>query len=134
MVWRTVDHYRKGFKMVEEHHETGCPTCGKDNPGKNRVYCSPKCRIDWYNNHSPKEARQAKFRIVDVPVCNICGRTRTKTRNLVIQHLETLSGFNPLYMTCLNHQDNLQILCAPCHKSMIKEKEKEKEQNYQLLN
>lgn len=114
---------------ITAHHEFGCRTCGSDIPKRYRAYCSGPCREAWYENHRWPEARDAAYRRnreAGGPACELCGDTNpTNPSNYLwhqweVDHITPINGWDRGQMTCMNHQDNLRLLCVPCHRRVTR--------------
>ncbi len=89
-----------------------CRVCGGPLSGRQRVYCSPACSREWDVNHvwtvaSAEALKRAQRR------CAECGKTWYQE----IHHVVPLQGRYRV-VTCMNHQQNLQVLCHDCHKAV----------------
>lgn len=116
----TPDAYARGLCMC------GCALPvgknGKRNP--NRTWCSKGCVDRVLGNHEWGHARAAALERVgrnrDGWACEMCG---VKTLWPEVNHKEPLRG-GVRQKTCLNHQDNLEVLCHSCHLGVTAEQRK----------
>lgn len=102
-------------------HLPACRICGGAFSGRQRVYCSPACSREWDVNHhwtaaSREALRRAEFR------CSACGAKEELSRlravsSLEVHHVVPLRGRYRV-TTCMNHQQNLQVLCHDCHRAV----------------
>lgn len=107
-----------------------CRVCAGALSGRQRVYCSSACSREWDVNHawgfaSAEALRRAEFR------CSACGAKEELNRqpaiksyfhhpvvsSLEVHHVVPLQG-RYRSTTCMNHQENLQVLCSACHQNV----------------
>ena len=109
--------------------EGTCGGCGKPLTGRSWWFCSSvqgrnPCRERYFTNHDWSEARREAVRRSG-RVCAHCGATVPEPeirrdsleleRDLLeVNHKVPRNG-QGYRMGCWNHQDNLEVLCHPCH-------------------
>ncbi len=121
-------------------HDLGqCRNCGRPPTGRFTYYCGAACRDVFEADHFWSTARwtaidQASiFRIIPAgarakkahlpdetiawqqrrgSVCACCGRMGFGEGE--VNHIAPVNGERGFF-SCANHQDNLEVLCHPCH-------------------
>ena len=91
-----------------------CRCCRRPVRGRQRVNCSKACREWFQDNHFWGAARWValdRMRVGDQYECATCGSASYKVE---VDHRQRLNG-SVRWMSCFNHQSNLQVLCHPCH-------------------
>lgn len=112
---RPFDPYAVDAQAASDAAKIACQCVPRPMPwGKRTTQLSERRRI-WRINHVKREAL-AHFRNTALSrKCVICGGAADE-----INHMKPLAG-NRERHTCLNHQDNLEWLCQPCHKEVTAE-------------
>ena len=82
-----------------ESHKPECGACGGPRLGRREMWCSNGCEKRWKVNHWWTYA------------CVVCG----EQHKLEINHKIPFAGQNRRDPLCLNHQDNLEVLCHAHH-------------------
>lgn len=97
-----------------------CAWCHGPLVGKQRQWCSKKCSAEFVRNHAWSYARPYALRAANKR-CSLCGapdsweQTKSGGRSfLEVNHVVPVAGDRRSY-DCQNHQDNLQVVCRPCH-------------------
>ena len=91
-----------------------CEWCSKKLRGRQRRWCCRKCSSEFTANHRWTQAkawlksRSAWFR------CELCEEFFVEA-DVQVDHIEPARGKHSVW-GCHHHQDNLRILCVPCHK------------------
>jgi hypothetical protein len=102
--------------------------CRKELTGRRRAYCSDRHAREFERNHVWSAARRAARRRANWS-CERCGfkpsdvrkdpvRRRLFNRHelrLEVNHIQALGG-RYRQVNCLNHQENLEVLCHDCHR------------------
>ena len=102
-------------------------TCRADLPSRRSAYCSDRHAREFERNHVWLFARRAARRRAAYR-CERCGFKPSEVRKdpaareryaryelrLEVNHIRPLEGAYRS-VTCLNHLDNLQVLCHRCH-------------------
>ena len=86
---------------------TGCVTCGASLKPR-RSTCGGDCRKTFEVNHFWWAARRECLRRTN----NLCARCWKQADE--VNHIKPISG-GIRWITCLNHQENLEALCHSCH-------------------
>ncbi|MDQ6930595.1 MAG: HNH endonuclease [Candidatus Eremiobacteraeota bacterium] len=118
----------------------GCAWCGNALTGRRRKWCSEKCANTFWKNHWWTLARRAA-KVRDKYRCRLCGdappkrpnrrllpsensfrsamrlwRAGRKKTRLEVNHREPCLGQHG-NISCAHHLDNLETLCAACHRA-----------------
>ena len=88
-----------------------CGACGERLTGQKKWFCSEPCAKRWRLNHWYTLARPAAKKR-DGHACVKCGAVK----RLEVNHKIPFAGADRHKASCLNHADNLETLCKPCHK------------------
>lgn len=107
-----------------------CMRCSSALPPRRIKWCSNKCSNWWFDNHWYFKARRKvvlKARVLDKRkvlgyTCAICN---TLVQIIEVDHIIRAMGTHNI-LSCLHHQDNLRVLCIPCHRIITKEQRKTK--------
>jgi 5-methylcytosine-specific restriction endonuclease McrA len=87
-----------------------CSWCGGPVPKGRRMWCRGRCSTAFWNNHWWTRARRAAKRR-DKYACVRCGGGRP----IEVNHITPCRGAHGV-MSCAHHLNNLETLCAPCHR------------------
>lgn len=104
-----------------------CDACDKPLTKRQQRWCSTECSRLYWENHQWGMARQAclnrsvaVYQITrthrPIPIswrCSVCGCT---TRKPEVNHRTPALGAHSRE-SCAHHQENLEVLCIPCHRS-----------------
>ncbi len=106
-----------------------CTGCGVP-IGKGRFrWCSPACMDMWSLNHRYAQARHEALRCAEVfaidgshrwrvgYACRFCDAV---TMDVEVDHIIAANGSHG-QDSCLHHQENLRVLCRPCHRQRTRE-------------
>ena len=92
----------------------GCLWCRGPLNGRRAACCSPLCTKLFSEQHFWSMASEAAIKRAGY-ACERCGKVGR--RGLEVHHKVPIGGrWQPRSMTCLNHQDNLLVLCHDCHR------------------
>lgn len=106
-----------------------CQWCAAElgNGGRRRTWCSDKCRRTWERNHLWARARAAARRRGKYQ-CAQCGQHKSE-EDIEVNHIHPVAahtgathGRKP---SCAHHQDNLEVLCRPCHVAVTREQRRQ---------
>lgn len=86
-----------------------CRNCDTPLVGRRTAYCSKVCERAFASNHFQGPAYAACTKRAERK-CERCGTSE----RLEVNHIDPVRG-GPRGVTCKNHQDNLELLCHPCH-------------------
>lgn len=98
----------------------GCRNCGRRKVGP-YCYCSVACQHEYEVNHFWFDARAEAIRrasVCDVPHCSRCGEPcsdETLNSSAEVHHRKQMLGTRA-FVSCLHHQDNLEVMCHVCHR------------------
>lgn len=103
-----------------------CRWCFRPLEGRRTVYCSKECDVAFARQHFwPNASRHARQRAKGL--CERCHQPgemfdngRVIRSGLEVNHIEPVRG-GKRFATCLNHADNLEVLCRPCHLEVTEE-------------
>jgi 5-methylcytosine-specific restriction endonuclease McrA len=115
--------------------EGRCGACGEPLSGRRTRWCSRACAASWRTNHIWTYARRAA-RTRDRNTCKECGTKRPSKPSrrhvtgeayaiaraaydavpMEVNHRVALDGVLRSHAGCAHHLENLETLCAPCHK------------------
>lgn len=114
--WRTVITC---INVLDYQAAKLCRGCHGPLTGRQAAYCSEPCQLAFDREHFWNMARgEAIRRNARVhggkPSCVRCGIQESMDVVLEVNHIEPVRG-GPRNGTCLNHQENLELLCHPCH-------------------
>lgn len=126
-----------------------CTWCGASLTGRRRRWCSDECAVDGYlGNHRFAQARWTAirramvYRIIPDPIdpdagmildprrkygriiCAHCGE-EFGDGGVQVDHIEAANGAHAK-LSCIHHQDNLRVLCEPCHKRRTAQQARER--------
>lgn len=87
-------------------------------PATDRRYSSPDYKR-WYKTAKWQRLRQVIL-VRDNYTCQMCGRVLGARGEAHIDHIQAHRGDAALFWA----EDNLQVLCAPCHLSVKQREEK----------
>lgn len=104
----------------ERTSEGVCGWCDKPLTGKRTRWCSTKCSRLFVANHRWTQAKALKKRDTAQWQCEVCGEF---TANIEVNHIVPCKGQHGVW-GCHHHQDNLQLVCPPCHKVITNEQRK----------
>ncbi|NIN66975.1 MAG: hypothetical protein GTO63_20230 [Anaerolineae bacterium] len=90
-----------------------CRQCGKELDGRKTAFCSQEHTDDFYRDHYWGWAANVAKREAG-GICAICGE-KPRWSSLVAHHIIPLNGERRDY-NCLNHPENILVLCASCHR------------------
>lgn len=94
--------------------------CGRKLTGRKRTFCSVEHRKAVVNNHRWTQAKAAAKERVTYYRCEGCGHFVTKVE---VNHKEPCKGKHGVW-GCHHHQENLEVLCRPCHLAATAEQRK----------
>lgn len=111
-----------------------CRRCNRQLTGRSRKYCTKRCVRLWAQNHWYRKARVAcrqRFRVkcgcpnvrshIACAKCGTCeGQLKEMALWLECNHIKPKNGDDAVY-SCVHHQENLEMLCLPCHKGVTKQ-------------
>lgn len=84
--------------------------CGKALTGRQARWCSKSCALWFTNQHRWTNARkQAKLRVAHYKCAACSGYFKT----VEVNHIKPCVGERG--WGCQHHEENLEILCKPCH-------------------
>lgn len=89
----------------------GCEWCGKPLTGRRTRWCSAKCNREFRANHRYTNAKQLAKKAATYYRCESCS---TFTQTVEVNHIVPCKGKHGVW-GCWHHQDNLEVLCKPCH-------------------
>lgn len=101
-------------------HEEGCDWCGKELPAGRRRWCSRKCDDAHTANHRWTQAKAWIKRIARRPGGYLCSRCGEVVQVVDVNHKTPILGKHGTW-GCHHHQDNLEVVCKPCHKEITAE-------------
>lgn len=140
--WAKRVKCRDILKLWRERRCRQCEQPLKTN--RQRFYCSSKCGDEFVGNHSWNVAKDLVFKLTStntltiryenyngfmeqveypVPCCCKCGKVQVWPHIILeVNHIVPIASQpgEDRSLTCLNHQDNLEAVCSPCHKSITK--------------
>lgn len=91
-----------------------CLWCGKPLPKRRRKYCSDHCSFKYWQKYLAPllwlNARALALERAEYK-CEECDRRG----NLEVHHIVKLEIDEPRLRSKKNEQDNLRVLCRPCH-------------------
>ena len=93
--------------------------CGKKLTGRQRKYCSRQHSKAVTDNHRYTNAKRRIKSVNAYYRCEIC-QEFFKNSDIDVDHIEPCIGQHGTW-GCHHHQDNLRLLCKPCHKAVTKE-------------
>ncbi len=91
-------------------------TCRKTLTGRRTAYCCDEHGTEFGRNHWWNAARWEALRRAGY-VCQRCRAHQRFVEDLHVHHIAPLDG-QSRGVSCLNHQENLVPLCAPCHRAV----------------
>jgi hypothetical protein len=94
-----------------------CDWCGKELRGRRTRWCSRKCNREFVANHRWTQAKAAAKKAATFYQCAMCGGYVAKVE---VDHIEACLGKHGIW-GCHHHQDNLRVLCPPCHRQVTKQ-------------
>jgi 5-methylcytosine-specific restriction endonuclease McrA len=97
-----------------------CYNCTKPLTGRRTRWCSPECCKQFYLEHHWSAARKAAKRRAKY-MCETCG----SNEKLEVNHIIPLVGTKRTW-SCLNHRDNLEVLCHKCHVVVTNQQRKDR--------
>lgn len=98
--------------------EGRCEWCSKKLKGRQRRWCSRRCSSEHTANHRWTQAKawikkhSAWFR------CELCKEFFVEV-DVQVDHIKPALGKHSQW-GCHHHQENLRILCIPCHKKVTR--------------
>jgi 5-methylcytosine-specific restriction endonuclease McrA len=106
-------------------HEEGCEMCGADLTGRQRRFCSRQCARDFVANH---RWTQARAKAKKAQTYFMCARAIPTNEGFIggdsdclifttkpeVNHIVPCKGKHGTW-GCHHHQENLEVLCRPCH-------------------
>jgi 5-methylcytosine-specific restriction endonuclease McrA len=102
-------------------HDEGCQACGTPLTGRQTRWCSRKCARSYTENHRWTQARAKAKRDAAMWLCASCGWA---TDQVEVNHVVPCLGKHGTW-GCHHHQDNLEVLCIPCHRAKTKQQREE---------
>jgi 5-methylcytosine-specific restriction endonuclease McrA len=93
--------------------------CGKKLVGRQRKYCSRNHSKEVTDNHRWTNAKRKLKSVNAFYQCQICEEF-FKNVDIDVDHLIPCKGQHGVW-GCHHHQDNLRILCKPCHKAVTRQ-------------
>lgn len=109
-----------------------CNWCGKELRGRRTRWCSRACNREYTANHRWTQAKaaakkEAAYYMCANAVATNCGGfigpdddCLVFTQQPDVDHIEPCLGKHGVW-GCHHHQENLRILCKPCHKKVTRE-------------
>ena len=103
----------------------GCLSCGAEPEGRRTVYCSADCARRFPEDHVYRLGRRLAKRGAAVRegrrvVGYRCRRCEAVSSKVEVNHIRPLAG-SRRSVSCLNHRDNLEVLCLGCHRTTTNE-------------
>ena len=89
-----------------------CELCGKKLSGRQTRWCSRKCSNTIRDNHRWTNAKGVIKRLNAYYQCAHCEEF---TQTIEVNHIVPCKGKHGVW-GCHHHQENLELLCKPCHK------------------
>jgi len=102
---------------MSEDTKRACIWCGKPLPKRRRRYCSHECDIQYFQNvYAPLWWNNAKSMALERAnhQCEQCGNRGY----LEVHHKEKLENGESRHNSQKNRQENLIVLCRPCHEKV----------------
>lgn len=90
-----------------------CDWCGKKLTGRRTRWCSRACSWVATINHRWTQAKKAAKEAATWYQCASCHQF---FRVVEVNHIVPCKGKHGVW-GCHHHQDNLEVLCVPCHKA-----------------
>mgnify|MGYP003643312458 FL=1 len=97
-----------------------CELCGKKLSGRQTRWCSRQCSNTIRDNHRWTNAKGVLKRKSAYYQCAHCGEF---TQTIEVNHIVPCKGQHGVW-GCHHHQENLELLCKPCHKKVTDEQRK----------
>lgn len=106
---------------IPDHGPRRCTLCGTPLTGRQQRWCSTECSdLYWSNHRWPAAKVHALWRAQRIGrsggvrwLCARCGCTTTRPE---VNHRRPARGAHGA-ISCAHHQDNLEVLCIPCHRA-----------------
>ena len=118
------------------YHTTGCRWCGKPLTGRQKIWCSRSCvRANTANHRWTQAKAKAKAEVTWYRCKNSHDSTTDGilfyakggclgfTQEPEVNHIVPCKGKHGVW-GCHHHQDNLEVLCKPCHQAETKRQRK----------
>ena len=105
--------------MCQKWRKGLCRRCGSELTGRRTTWCSDECGSWWFNNHWFNYAKGgvADRRKVEGSWRWTCELCETVVVSYEIDHIERARGRHNV-ASCVHHQENLRLLCKPCHRAV----------------
>lgn len=91
-----------------------CHWCGKKLRGRQTRWCGRRCAREATANHRWTQAKAAAKAAARYYLCDECGMFYGDDE-IHVDHIVPCKGKHGTW-GCHHHQDNLRVLCIPCHK------------------
>lgn len=107
-------------KEWEQRREEGklCPVCAKDKlqfDKFKRVYCSDKCSKKFGSKWVTWNSLREKIIKRDGKICADCKKEGTESYEIEVDHITAIVNGGKMW-----DENNLQVLCKPCHNKKTK--------------
>lgn len=102
-----------------------CDWCATALTGKQKRWCSRNCQWEWKRNHLYTQSKRRLLATNAWYECDHCGWWFQGTDIEVNHKVQAFGRHNKA--DCVHHQDNLEILCKPCHRKVTNEQRKAKQ-------
>lgn len=103
-------------------HPGRCDWCSKPLKGRQMRWCSRKCSREFTYNHRWTQARQEARQRVVFYQCEHCLDMFPKGE-IEVNHIVPCRGKHSTF-GCHHHQENLEVLCKPCHQKVTNDQRK----------
>lgn len=103
-------------------HDEGCQWCGKPLTGRQKRWCSRTCTRAHRANHRWTQAREAALVDATWFQCARCEWLFQRS-DVQVNHIDPIKGKHNQW-GCWHHQDNLEVLCIPCHQEATNDQRK----------
>lgn len=95
------------------HQDEGvCGWCGKTLTGRRTKWCSKKCSRHFVASHRWTQAKAEAKKRRQAFQCEHC---EGYFKEVEVNHIEPCLGKHGVW-GCHHHQNNLEVLCPPCHR------------------